>query len=383
MQKIRVAILDFGSEKLRALVGEPGVNKTFVIKGSAEVAYSGFYEGEFLEPDELASAISEAIEAVKASSRMEIEKLYVGVPGEFVTGVLKEKSISFPKKRKITDEDIEDLYKSAYDIKTDKYVPVNRSAVYFVLSDNRKVVEPIGLQSDRLGGYLSFILADKYFINTVTPLILGLGIKTVEYISSTFAECMYLFEPEVRDRYALLADVGYLTGTVALVRGDGILYHKSFSFGGGRITADLSHYLGIDFDLAEMLKRKVNVSIGAKPGSVYEVMRGTDVITFPTAKVNEIVKNALDNLCELIDECLTKCPCKYPDYLILNLTGGGVSYMRGSKEYMAKRLNKVVEIIAPDIPNLNKPTQSSELAVLNFALKQNEQKTGFLKKIFG
>lgn len=383
MQKNQVAVLDFGSEKLRALFGERGVNNTFVIKGSAYIDYSGFYDGEFLEPDELASKISEAVDGIRENGRIEVDKIFVGVPGEFVTSVLREKSISFPKKKKINETDVEELFAAASNFKSERYTVINKSAIYYVLGDNRRVVEPLGFVSEKLGGFLSYVLADRYFINKITPLLASLGFAEIEYVSSTLAESMFLFEPEIRDRFALLADVGYLTSSVVLIRGDGILYQKSFSYGGGHITADLSHYLGADFDIAEALKRRINVGCKAEGGAVYEIVREPDVLTFPVAKANEIVCSALDNLCELIDSCLAKCPVKFPDYLTLYLTGGGVSYMRGCKEYISKRLNRVTEVIAPNLPNLNKPTQSSELGLLNMALKQNAPKPGLFKKLFG
>ena len=41
MQKIQVAVLDIGSSKITAVVGERGINKTFVIKGEKSFPFEG------------------------------------------------------------------------------------------------------------------------------------------------------------------------------------------------------------------------------------------------------------------------------------------------------------------------------------------------------
>ena len=56
-----VAILDIGSSKLTVLVGGHGINNIFNIKGKGEAFYSGFSDGEFLEPEKLADTIKRAI----------------------------------------------------------------------------------------------------------------------------------------------------------------------------------------------------------------------------------------------------------------------------------------------------------------------------------
>jgi len=58
--------------------------------------------------------------------------------------------------------------------------------------------------------------------------------------------------------------------------------------------------------------------------------------------------------------------------------------MRGCKEYIANRLNRVVDGVVPNSPTENKPTDSSKFGLLNYALKKEEnENVGFLQKIFG
>ena len=262
MRKNTAAVLDVGSSKLQLTVGERGLNKTFIIKSTAETGYAGFSDSAFFEPDEINNAINAVVKKAVAGMRNTLDVLYVGVPGEFVVSYCKYFSISLLKKKKITDEDIEKLYDTAFTAKTPKYKLIARSAVNFMLSGNRKVSSPKGQVSDTLGGFLTFYLCDVNFLKIFDKALKNAGVKHIEYFPSSLAEVLYLFEPYERDRGGVLLDIGYLTSTFSCFSGDGILFEKSFSIGGGYITAKLLNDFNLPFSVAEKLKRMVSRRFG-------------------------------------------------------------------------------------------------------------------------
>lgn len=96
----QVVVLDIGSSKVTALIGERGVNKTFLIKGFSEREYSGFTDGQFLDVQSFSGAVKAAIREVREITRVKIAKVYVGVPGEFTTVITKNHHIAFSKRKK-------------------------------------------------------------------------------------------------------------------------------------------------------------------------------------------------------------------------------------------------------------------------------------------
>ena len=383
MKSRLTAILDFGSSQITAICGERGVNGTFAIKGMLSAPYEGFYDGEFLDEAELETVISQVVSDLQTDCSIKFDRIYVGVPGAFVSVVCKEKIIAYPRKRKITQADIDELFAAGLKLKNQSYRIINSSAVYFTTDDVLRVVDPIGLLSGKLGGLISYSLMSVSFERRIRAILGKLEIREVNFVSSMYAECMYLFEPQERDNFAMLLDVGHLTSVFAIVRGDGILYQKTLPFGGGYITADLSEYLKTDYDIADLLKRKINISQEAS-GAKYEVVVDDEAFEFSVEESNDIVTNNLDNLCEMIEECLAKCNVRYPDYLVLHITGGGVLLMRGCREYIANRISRVCERSAPNLPLMSSPEDSSRLGLLDYALDQEDKKPrGLLQKIFG
>ena len=379
------AVLDFGSGKISVLIGERGVNGCLNILGSGEAQYGGFMDGEWLEPDLLAQAVGYAVNNAQTNSRTKVRKLFVGVPGEFTTCAVKDVNINFSKKRRVTNFDVDELFETGRKsfINRMDYEAINQGAVYFQTDDNRRIVNPEGLSTTRLSGRISYILGEIRFINFVRKLLDEMNIKA-EFISALSAEALYLFEPLQRDQYVLLLDCGFITSSVVLARGDGIIGMKSFSLGGGNITADISEVLEIGFAEAESVKRKVVLSLNAGEKDVYEIVSGGKEKQFPAQKVNEIVQDRIGMIAETVRKCLDMKE-EYPSYIALHLTGGGLAYIKGARELLSKLIGKPVEIIASRQPQLNRPHMSSALGLLDMALSYGApvEKKGFWARLFG
>ncbi|MBQ7579320.1 MAG: hypothetical protein IJT25_02170 [Clostridia bacterium] len=364
-----VSVIDIGSSCITVLCGRRGVNNTFVIKGKGTADYAGFENGEFLEPERLKMAIAMAVANCETSCGEKINEVYVGVPGEFVSVVCKECSVNFSRRKKITSEDVSKLY---YNSNTFKKHPthtvINISPIYFTIEDGRRVIDPRGIVASKLSGLISFSLAENNFLDFIENILAELGIKKSDYINSCLAECLHLFAPEVRDKYVLLVDCGYITTNVMLARGDGLLYLSNFSMGGGYITADLSQCLKISFSEAESLKHKAVISWNASSEDTYEVQSKDYIVPYSAKDTNEIVKGRLDMIIKYINKAIENCMFEFPDYIPICLTGGGVCYIKGVKDYFSKRLGRKVEIVKPNIPHISRPDSSTEIGLLDVCI---------------
>ncbi len=368
MQKKEVAVIDVGSSKVTAIIGERGINKTFLIKGRYSYEYDGFEDGVFFDVEKLQRILITIGEDIRKASRGSITTVYVGVPGDFTRVFVKDSQISFPKKKKIQEEDVDSLFEAAFVMASNKYTLINRSAVVYELDDFRRLANPVGSFSQILKGRLSFVLCSNYFIEAVKPVLESAGIKQVECVSSALAEALYLVDAETRDRIAIVADVGFITTTFTIIQGDGILYQKSFPYGGGYITAAITERFNVNFSTAEKLKRKTNLSrvlTGA-----YDLVEGENGQFYSIEDIQNTVRHSLDVLCENIANAIDCSGFSVPEYVPLMITGGGIAYIRGAKERLSSRLGCAVEIVAPKMPLMDKPTESNLLSLMELALEQ-------------
>ncbi len=366
----QVAVVDIGSSKLTAFIGERGVNKTFIIKGYNEILYSGYWAEDFLDEEETETKLRQLLLTIKQSKSI-VKKVFVGVPANFTKNIVRDAQISFNKKRKITEKEIEELYKVGFGAEFSDYKIINRSPIYYELDDFRKTPDAIGEQSATLKGRVSYVLAKENVLSFLRKILKTEDFSEIEFVSVPLAEALYLISPDERDRLAFVADIGYISTSFSIVQGDGMLFLTHYNFGGGVIAGCIAESFNVSFDIAEKVLKKASLSTETKENDVYEIMSGDDCMYFNMNKVKKIIVENLDKLAEELENSFKKARIEIPEYLPLLITGGGITYIRGAKEHLSNRLNVNVEVIYPDLPLYNKPVNSSVLSVLNLALDNN------------
>lgn len=371
MAKKQTVIVDIGSSSIVTLIGERGINNSFRVLGKGEVSYDGFSNGKFFSPEDLKNVIAMSISNAEQMSNTKATEVFVGVPGEFCNCICRDIAIDFGKRKKIRQSDLDLLVESGV-TKHPAYSTINYSIIYNILDDGKRVINPIGKASSSLTAKISYVMCENNFLDLISGVFSVLGIKHQTYISASLAEMLYLLEPSVRDRYAILVDIGYITTNVMIGQGDGLLFLNSFSLGGGHITGDLFQVLKIPFTQAESLKHKIVLNWDASDNDTYEVMGKEFIATYSAKATNEITESRIDIIANYIQKCLDKCEYDFPDYLPIYLTGGGICYIKGSKDYLSKRLGRKVEVVAPDLAQSNRPDYSSEMALLDVAISQTE-----------
>ena len=379
MRKKSVALLDIRSSEITAVVGERGVNDTFIIKSKYSCGYDGYAEGEFIDGDGFACAVNSAVKSILASTGG-IKRFYVGVPGEFLKVVNTDRVMSFQSAKKISRGDCEFLANMAAPAEADGYKIIRHSCLYYVLSDKRRIINPVGTVSDSLQGKFCFYLCKSSFTEAVLKAFKKFtGIVEINLIPLIHAEAMYLIEPEQRDEYAVLFDLGYISSSYSVVCGNGIAFSESFSVGIGHIAVYVMNELDIPFDVATAFLSMVNLNAKDTSGNMVECIYEGKRYKYSAISLREKIREGLDGICETIEECRQSFSGRSLDCKTIKITGECVKTVRGTVEHISNRLVKNFEIIAPSVPYYDKPQFSSLLSLLNTALEDAESVSFFNK----
>ncbi len=382
-----VAILDIRSGEVTFALGARGVNDTFVFKDSHTEEYEGYLTEGFLDEASFRRAVVKSINAVRQNYDGTIDKIYVSVPAPFVKVVTAGHTISFPAKRKMTAQDVEALYESGLSELTLSGRCIHRSAMYFSLGDNRKyftVQALYGIPTTLLQGALCYYFVEEGFYNGLISLLKGERFSQVELIPSTLAQASYLLTEKKREGYALLLDVGFLTTSVSVIYGNGIVREEAFNCGVGTIRVALMQELDVDYATAVEILNDANISGGSVSKDVVWATVNSNR-QFSVQHINDIIKCNLDGMCERIDGFFSRY---YKDRSVgltanpIDVTGEGVSGVKGLAEHISRRLNRLTEIVYPDLPYFDKPAFSSRISLLSVATS-GEKKKGFLQRLFG
>lgn len=135
--------------------------------------------------------------------------------------------------------------------------------MYFALGDNRKyfnAADLYGIPTASLKGALCYYFVSDEFYDAVDSVLKELGFEDVKIIPQTLAEANYLLPEKMREGYAFLLDVGFLSTSVSVVYGNGIVHEESFDCGLGYILVSLMQGLGVDYETAEEILSSANIS---------------------------------------------------------------------------------------------------------------------------
>ena len=376
-----IAVLDVNSRLISAIVGSKRAQSVFGIKSLVEKQHQGYENGEWFDEGETVDIAKSVLLDAMKSADSRTKKLFIGVPAEFVTVVTKEVGIRLDRQRRVIDDDIDYLLKKGDTFDTDKYLTINTSAIYYSVDDDEKIYNDVrDMEATKVDACVSYMLCEKSFVKMFDEVASSLGFTDVRYVATCWAECMSLLEKEQRDSVYILIDIGYLSSSVCIAKGEGILEMKSFSMGGAHICADIFEALEVPFDMAEEAKRLVDINLNYNDEAVL-VGDGENVVYATDAC--EIAKNRLDVFADVIADIFKEIEEDAPSYMPVYLTGEGVASMRGAKKYLSEQLGKNIEIVTPKLPGFVKPDDCSKASLLIMADNLSKFDFGaFIKKLF-
>lgn len=371
MAKNNVLVFDIGSSKIRAMLACRGVNDTFIIRSQAVLDYAGFYEGRFLEQDNLVDVFYQVLNMLDVKPDKNLNKVYIGVPAEFSSVINTTASINFGEKKKIKKADMDTLFYSASEKAKEENVEIlTVCPILYRLDEGRVVSQPIGEYASTISGELSVIYGGRNFISLFNQIVGSLGFESVEYISEPLSEGFFCLSSDDREDLNMVINVGDLTTSVSFVKGEGLVNLYSFSYGGGHITNDLSEAFELSLQEADRLKRQVVLSLKGRNNDYYELMSDSGkIVKIPLNEANQVVGYRLDAIGSAITQCLQLFSKEYIPYLPVSLTGSGVSLIKGGRDYLAKCLGRNISYGVPPIPGKEKPQNSSILSLVAYALR--------------
>lgn len=375
--KSTIAAIDFGTSKIVTLVAETSGTQRCDIVGAGISTYDGFLEGEWNNPVLLNEAIQKSINEAESQSKHKIREMNVGVPGEFTRVYAVEATVTIQgADPRVTARHVEKIFASADKQLTPvRGVVVHRSPAWFMVDGGKKTLEPVGQKGTELKALVSFVVADTFFLDDVMARLRDMNITVSGFFSSCTGEAMLYLLEEDRDRTAILIDIGYLCTDVMAVEGDAVIFQKTLPVGGGHISADVAEGLSIPLAAAEQIKRDYVYGISTITQS-YAVSSGDGVKTetFPQDQVAAVLEPRVDEIAELIKDCIKESGVKLGNWSTIYLTGGGLSLNRGGRDYLAGKMDKPVRETIKRTIKLSSPIYASAMGLMDLIIDTIESR---------
>ena len=375
--KTTVTSVDFGTSKIVTLVAENSGATRCDIVGAGIVTYNGFLEDGWNNPAEIDDCIREAISQAEKQSHHKIREVNVGVPGAFTKVYVTEARVSLTgPDPHVTANDVRAIFKTATEnLGTLPGEIIHSSPAWFRVDDGKKTLEPVGIKGRELTAMISFVVGNRFFLDDVTTRLQNMDIKPKHFFSTPAGEAMLYLPEEDRDRTAVLIDIGFLNTEVMAVEGDALIFHKCIDIGGGHIAADLSEGLDISFKNAEEKVKQPFVYSMSATSETYEIPASGDVPgrTFTREEVSPIITARVDEIAAEIRKALEDSGVKLGNWSNVYLTGGGLAFNRGGKDYLSSKLGRPVRDTPKRTVKMSSPIYSSTMGLMDLIIDTMEQ----------
>ncbi|MBO4937260.1 MAG: rod shape-determining protein [Clostridia bacterium] len=331
-------IIDVGSSKIRLAITQQ-LAHTSKIVSLIEKDYDGYADSEFFNPVSVKLCLQDMVNSAIKHTNSKIKHVYVGVPSEFCVCVCKRISSCLPKTRKISREFIDSLLAKGNGMDSEKFKVINYSPMKYTIDGDIDIVQPIGHKTQNISVDCSYILAKRDFINLCDEALHSAGVENITYLCSALAQALSI-NAEPRLEPTIIVDVGHITTSVAVLKGEGLIMLSSFSLGGGHISADLMQLLKMSYADADLIKRKAILTIQPEKTERYEIKIGDRVISSLIQITNDIICSRIENIGQLIENLL-KIDTTYSQYPIY-LTGDGLVNIKGARQVLSSATKQQV-----------------------------------------
>lgn len=348
--------LDIGTTAVRCVVGElSGDAPLPKIIGFSNAENTGMRKGNVAHAEEVASAITAAIDEAERMSGREIKAATVNVNGAHVQGVSSKGviAISSPD-RQITPEDRLRVEEAA----TIVQLPANKEIIQvfaknYRLDGQENIKDPVGMHGVRLEVDTHIIMASTPALRSLEQVVERAEIIPAHKTVSSLAAAEATLDRKQKESGVAVLDIGASTTNLIVIE-DGEVEHVAvIPMGGNHITNDLAIGLKTELDIAEAIKIK-HASLAKAASGQASLVAGGETHRFDKDMIRIITEARVEELLEFVDKELKAIhrSRKLPGGVVLS---GGSAKLPGlvdfAKEILElpvrvgswKHINKVVD----------------------------------------
>ncbi|MDR0841087.1 MAG: rod shape-determining protein [Christensenellaceae bacterium] len=364
------AILDVGSSKIICLICSTDGKGGIVVRGAGICEYEGYKAGAFLDEQHFADAIIDALNMAETEAKLRVRTLSVGVPAAFLKLVLHDgHAAPVGRNGRVTPATVDALINDSLRFEQPEgYALIHSTPIEFHLSGaaNGMPDMPLGQATNDLSAPVSHVFVCERFKGLVSGALHRLGLDADMYIGVPLSAGSFIIpEPERQDCAALI-DVGAQNTDVSLLRASALIACESIPVGGAHFTNDLVYALKLPPAVAEGVKRRYVYSLDYQDSIDTIRIPGGGMLRVEHAVVQYILEERTRELAELIKATILEMGVPLSNTLPVYLTGGGVSLMRGSCEFLEKEIGIPIKVRMPWMPRLSSPNYASAFSVMDF-----------------
>jgi cell division protein FtsA len=374
-----LAAIDIGTTKVSTFIGAIKKNNILEIKGFGTSECKGIKKGLVVDINEATKSILNSIGVAEKSTNSFIDSSYIGVTGKHISFINNWTEININSPGKVVRKaDVDKLIGLAnkVNLSSEHYV-IHTLIKQFAVDDEKNIVDPIGLSTDKLAVELLVIYGSTTPIKNVINSVKAANIEIEDIILEALASSEAVLTPEEKESGVIMLDIGGGTTDVAIYKNRKLMFTYTLPVGGDLITNDISIGLNIPFAKAEEIKKKfANVDY-----NFYETLNRINMGDIKLDRNKTTLNIRLYSIVnDRVNELLTLVKVKIEAYGFIHsipcgvvITGGtahlkGITALANSVFNMPVRIGVGIDVEGPS-EAVSNPIFSTAIGLLKYAFQ--------------
>ena len=318
-EKIFESGIDIGSSEIKCTIVEiDSINESVKLIGIGRSQTKGLKKGSISNREKLIDEIEASINAAELMANRKIDKINLGISGEFVKGINTQGAITIGNNinnnsingNTITENDV----KNVLDLTKAISLPIDQDILHvipqeFKIDSMNSIKEPVGMTGRRLEAMVHLITVTSAAIDNLVKCIEELGIEVSEVIYQGLASSLSTLYEDEKELGVACVDIGSTKTDIIIYCDGGIKFTSTINIGSNSITNDIAVMLQIPISKSEEIKKKytsakANLSsdelrfeIPSMEGQVKRSISENEVSKYVEARMIEIL-DIIKNECE-------------------------------------------------------------------------------------
>lgn len=368
--------IDIGSSKVCTIIGELNRNEQVQILGVGTAESRGLKKGIIVDIDGAAQSITSSIEQAERMSGMEVNSAYISLPGGYAS-LIKNKGVIGVSgdNREITPEDVE----RALDTVRADNVPVDMEVIgviplRFTVDGYGDIKDPVGMTGVRLEVEAYVIAVPMAIVQNLVKSVERCNIKVSGIVIEPLAGAEAVLTRDEKELGVALVDVGGEITDITIFKDGEPVYTKLIPVGGFHITNDISIGLKIPAAEAETLKKQYGCASVSMIKSVEDISisAGGSRRKITNRELTDIIEARVQEILSLVDRELELSGYKDSLSCGMVITGGGLSFIKGSSDAAASLTGLSVKFGSPHYIGVASPVYSTGTGMVKYILSSRK-----------
>jgi cell division protein FtsA len=341
--------LDIGTRSIVGTVGyRKGEHFYVVAQEVREHMSRAMMDGQIHDIGKVSETIRQVKEHLEEELGHGLSDVCIAAAGRVLRTVTTYGEIDFGVSREVTQEDVYSLATLGVEKAYEEFVKTNDSDIKFYCvgyTPMRYYMNsyPIGNLENHKAKTIGVDLIATFLPDDVVDglykAVEAADLKVVNLTLEPIAAMQVAIPEKYRMLNMALVDVGAGTSDISLTKGGAIIAYGMIPVAGDSLTELIVQHCLVDFDTAEMIKRKTGVS---------DTVEYTDIMGLPqtiaSSEVLKLLEESIAHMTKEVADCIRELNGDKPVSAVFVVGGGGM--IPGYTEHLARELGIAKERVA-------------------------------------